>query len=69
MKAAKAHGPEAYPVIAAAGRCNDPAVRGEVVRAALQWGGEVGQFIVEKAKAETDESLRKAAEDAIATAN
>lgn len=67
VKAARTRGPEAYPVIAAAGRCNDPAVRGEVVRAALQWGGEVGQFIVEKAKAEPDESLRKAADDAIAT--
>jgi beta-lactamase regulating signal transducer with metallopeptidase domain len=66
VKSARKRGPIAYPVIAAAGKSNDPTVRAEVVRAAKTWGGEVGDFIIEKAQQEPDEALRKAAEQALA---
>ncbi len=64
IKAARKRGAIAYPVIGAAGKCEDPAVRAEIVRAAKAWGGEVGEYIIEKATNDPNESLRNAAKEA-----
>ncbi|TWT98706.1 hypothetical protein Pla100_18710 [Neorhodopirellula pilleata] len=61
LKAARERGPSSYAVIVAAGKCDDPAVRAELVRAAKAWGGEAGERIIDKALADSNESLRQAA--------
>jgi len=66
LKAAEARGSEGLVVVAAAYDCTAPEVRTEVVRAARQIGGDVGQYIIDQALAEPDPALLQAAQAAMA---
>jgi beta-lactamase regulating signal transducer with metallopeptidase domain len=65
VKAAVSRKQEGVPVVVAAFYCKDAKVRAAFVRAAKAIGGEMGQYGVESALADSDETLRKAAEDAL----
>ena len=67
IKAASKHGDAAFPVLAAAGKCEDKPVRAELVRVAKALGGEVGEFMIQQALQETDPGLKQAAEEAMST--
>ena len=65
VKLAAARQDRGYPVIAAAFQSKNAEARAEVVRQAKKIGGEVGDFVIEKALNDEDESLRAVAQEAL----